>query len=196
MKERKASVTRDTRETQISLTLNLDGTGKADIDTGVGFFNHMLEGFARHGLFDLSVHVSGDLQVDDHHTIEDTGIVLGEAIRQAAGDKKGIRRFGSSILPMDETLVLTAIDLSGRPYFSYDAVFSADRIGDMSTQMVREFFYAVTYTAEMNLHMKVLDGMNDHHKAEALFKSFAKSLDQAVSIDPRIQDVLSTKGTL
>lgn len=196
MEGRTASVTRNTRETQISLTLSLDGTGKAEIDTGVGFFDHMLDGFARHGLFDLQVKVTGDLRVDDHHTIEDTGIVLGQAILKAAGDKKGIRRFGSCILPMDETLVLTAIDLSGRPYFSYDASFASDRIGDMSTQMVREFFYALSYSAQMNLHMKVLDGMNDHHKAEALFKSFAKSLDQAVSLDPRIQDVLSTKGTL
>lgn len=196
MEGRKASVTRNTRETQISLTIDLDGTGKADIDTGVGFFDHMLDGFARHGLFDLKVKVTGDLRVDDHHTIEDTGIVLGQAILKAVGDKKGIRRFGSSILPMDETLVLTAIDLSGRPYFVWDASFDSDRIGDMSTQMVREFFYAVSYSAEMNLHMKILDGLNDHHKAEALFKSFAKSLDQAVSLDPRIQDVLSTKGTL
>jgi imidazoleglycerol-phosphate dehydratase len=194
--ERKATVNRNTRETQISLTLNLDGTGKYDISTGVGFFDHMLAGFARHGLFDLNVKVTGDLDVDDHHTIEDTGIVLGQAIHDAVGDKKGIRRFGSCILPMDDTLVLTAIDLSGRPWFGFDAAFDADQIGDMSTQMVREFFYAVSYSAEMNLHMKVLDGINDHHKAEALFKSFAKSLDQAVSIDPRITDVLSTKGSL
>lgn len=196
MEERIAEVTRNTKETKISLTLNLDGTGKYDIHTGVGFFDHMLAGFARHGLFDLTLRTDGDLEVDDHHTIEDTGIVLGRAIRQAVGDKKGIRRFGSCILPMDETLVLTAIDLSGRPYFCYDAEFAADSIGGMNTQMVREFFYAISYSAEMNLHMKVLDGMNDHHKAEALFKSFAKSLDQAVSVDPRIQDVLSTKGSL
>ncbi|MGN0363210.1 MAG: imidazoleglycerol-phosphate dehydratase HisB [Bilifractor sp.] len=193
---RTATVTRNTKETQISLTLNLDGTGKTDLHTGVGFFDHMLDGFARHGLFDLSVQVNGDLQVDDHHTIEDTGIVLGTAIRQAVGEKKGIRRFGSSILPMDETLVLTAIDLSGRPYFVYDAAFTGDRMGDMSTQMVREFFYAISYSAEMNLHMKVMYGENDHHKAEALFKSFGKSLDQAVSRDSRIADVLSTKGSL
>ncbi|MCC6093763.1 MAG: imidazoleglycerol-phosphate dehydratase HisB [Eubacterium sp.] len=193
---RTATVTRNTKETQITLTLNLDGTGKTDLHTGVGFFDHMLDGFARHGLFDLSVNVHGDLQVDDHHTIEDTGIVLGTAIRQALGEKKGIRRFGSSVLPMDETLVLTAIDLSGRPYFVYDAAFTGDRMGDMSTQMVREFFYAISYSAEMNLHMKVMYGENDHHKAEALFKSFGKSLDQAVSPDARIHDVLSTKGSL
>ncbi|MCI6638875.1 MAG: imidazoleglycerol-phosphate dehydratase HisB [Bilifractor sp.] len=194
--DRTATVTRNTRETKISLTLNLDGSGKTDIHTGVGFFDHMLDGFARHGLFDLTVRVDGDLHVDDHHTIEDTGIVLGTAIRQAAGDKKGIRRFGSSILPMDETLVLTAVDLSGRPYFVYDADFTSDRMGDMSTQMVREFFYAISYSAEINLHMKVMYGENDHHKTEALFKSFGKSLDQATSMDPRITDVLSTKGSL
>ncbi|MGN8738743.1 imidazoleglycerol-phosphate dehydratase HisB [Bilifractor sp. HCP3S3_D3] len=193
---RTATVTRNTKETQITVTINLDGTGKTDLDTGVGFFNHMLDGFARHGLFDLTIHVNGDLNVDDHHTIEDTGIVLGTAIRQACGEKKGIRRFGSCILPMDETLVLTAIDLSGRPYFVYDADFTTDRMGDMSTQMVREFFYAISYSAEMNLHMKVMYGENDHHKAEALFKSFAKSLDQATSPDSRITDVLSTKGSL
>ncbi|MGI6055454.1 MAG: imidazoleglycerol-phosphate dehydratase HisB [Bilifractor sp.] len=193
---RTATVTRNTRETQITLTLDLDGTGKTDISTGVGFFDHMLDGFARHGLFDLSVHVDGDLSVDDHHTIEDTGIVLGTAIRRAAGDKKGIRRFGSSILPMDETLVMTAVDLSGRPYFVYDADFASDRMGGMSTQMVREFFYAISYSAEINLHMKVMYGENDHHKTEALFKSFGKSLDQATSLDPRITDVLSTKGSL
>ncbi|MGN0433575.1 MAG: imidazoleglycerol-phosphate dehydratase HisB [Bilifractor sp.] len=193
---RTATVKRNTKETQITVTINLDGTGKTDLDTGVGFFNHMLDGFARHGLFDLTIHVKGDLNVDDHHTIEDTGIVLGTAIRQACGEKKGIRRFGSCILPMDETLVLTAIDLSGRPYFVYDADFTTDRMGDMSTQMVREFFYAISYSAEMNLHMKVMYGENDHHKAEALFKSFAKSLDQATSPDSRITDVLSTKGSL
>ena len=193
---RTATVKRNTKETQITVTINLDGTGKTDLDTGVGFFNHMLDGFARHGLFDLTIHVKGDLNVDDHHPIEDTGIVLGTAIRQACGDKKGLRRFGSCILPMDETLVLTAIDLSGRPYFVYDADFTTDRMGDMSTQMVREFFYAISYSAEMNLHMKVMYGENDHHKAEALFKSFAKSLDQATSPDSRITDVLSTKGSL
>ena len=196
MNERTASVTRVTRETDIELSINLDGTGKADIDTGIGFFDHMLDSFARHGLFDLTVKVKGDLNVDDHHTIEDTGIVLGTAIREAVGDKKGIRRYGSCMLPMDETLVLSAIDLSGRPYLVFNADFSTDRMGDMGTQMVHEFFYAVSYSAAMNLHLKVLDGFNDHHKAEALFKAFAKALDQAVQYDPRITDVLSTKGSL
>ena len=193
---RTATICRKTNETDIQVELNLDGTGAYEIDTGVGFFDHMLAGFARHGLFDLKVTVQGDLAVDDHHTIEDTGIVLGQAIKEAVGDKKGIRRYGSSILPMDETLVLTACDLCGRPYFMFSGNFYTEKMGDMSTEMVREFFYAVSYSAEMNLHMKILDGMNDHHKAEALFKSFAKTLDMATSYDERIADVLSTKGTL
>ncbi len=193
---RKASIERNTKETEIKLNLNLDGTGYSDIETGVGFFNHMLDGFTRHGLFDLSVRVHGDQEVDDHHTIEDTGIVLGTAIKEAVGDKKGIRRYGSCILPMDEALVLCAVDLSGRPYFSWDAEFTSEKIGDMSTEMVKEFFYAISYTSGMNLHIKVLTGGNSHHVAEAMFKSFAKALDQAVSFDPRITDVLSTKGSL
>ena len=187
---------RNTKETQIQMKLNLDGTGVSDISTGIGFFDHMLEGFTRPGLFDLQLRVQGDLQVDDHHTIEDTGIVLGSVIREAVGDKKGIRRYGSFILPMDETLVLCAVDLCGRPYFSWDAQFPTEKIGGMSTEMVREFFYAVSYSAQMNLHIKVLTPGNSHHMAEAMFKSFAKALDMAVSFDPRITDVLSTKGSL
>lgn len=193
---REAQVTRNTKETQISLKLGLDESGKSSLDTGVGFFDHMLDGFTRHGLFDLNVKVKGDLQVDDHHTIEDTGIVLGTALKEAIGDKKGIKRYGSCILPMDESLVLCAIDLSGRPYFAWDAEFTADRIGDMSTEMVKEFFYAISYSCGMNLHIKVLSGGNNHHVAEAMFKSFAKALDAATSYDPRITDVLSTKGSL
>lgn len=191
-----AALTRKTNETDISLSLNLDGSGKQNIHTGVGFFDHMLSGFTRHGFFDLDVNVKGDLDVDCHHTIEDTGIVLGNAIREAVGDKKGIKRFGSMILPMDETLVLCAIDLSGRPYFSFGAEFTTDRVGDMDTEMVREFFYAISYAAGMNLHMKVLSGTNNHHIIEALFKAFGKALDDAVSYDPRITDILSTKGSL
>lgn len=193
---REASVERITKETEIKLKINLDGTGYSDIATGVGFFDHMLDGFTRHGLFDLCVRVHGDTQVDDHHTIEDTGIVLGTALKEALGDKKGIRRFGSCILPMDESLVLCAIDLSGRPYLSWEAEFTTDKIGDMSTEMVKEFFYAISYTCGMNLHMKVLTPGNNHHMAEAMFKSFAKALDEAVTFDPRITDVLSTKGSL
>ncbi len=193
---REATIERITKETEIRLRLNLDGSGKGEIATGIGFFDHMLDGFSRHGLFDLSLNVKGDLEVDDHHTIEDTGIVLGTAIREAVGDKKGIRRYGSCILPMDESLVLCAVDLSGRPYFSFDGAFTREKIGDMATEMVREFFYAVSYTAAMNLHIKVLTPGNNHHMAEAMFKSFSKALDMAVSYDPRITDVLSTKGSL
>lgn len=193
---REASIERNTKETEIKLKLCLDGSGYSDIETGVGFFDHMLDGFTRHGFFDLCVRVHGDLDVDDHHTIEDTGIVLGTAIREAIGDRKGIRRYGSCILPMDECLVLCAIDLSGRPYFSWDAQFPTERIGSMAAEMVKEFFYAVSYAGAMNLHLKVLTPGNSHHMAEAMFKSFAKALDAAVSYDERIQDVLSTKGSL
>ena len=156
----------------------------------------MLDGFARHGLFDLSVKCDGDLQVDDHHTIEDTGIVLGQAIAKAVGDKRGIARYGSRILPMDEALVLCALDLCGRPSFSFDAPFQGEKMGQMSTQMVREFFYAVSYSAMMNLHLKVLTPGNDHHMCEALFKAFGKALDMATQFDARITDVLSTKGVI
>lgn len=193
---RTSSMERNTNETKIRLDLNIDGTGVADIASGVGFFDHMMNGFARHGLFDVKLKVDGDLEVDCHHTIEDTGIVLGEAIRTAVGDKKGIRRYGSCILPMDEALVLCAVDLSGRPYLVFDAAFTADRCGDMDTEMAREFFYAVSYAGMMNLHIKVLYGSNNHHIMEAMFKAFAKALDQATMYDERITDVLSTKGTL
>ena len=189
---RTATVERSTKETTISIRLDLDGRGNADIDTGIGFFDHMLDGFARHGLFDLEVSVDGDLEVDCHHTVEDTGIVLGRAIKEAVGDKKGIKRFGSCILPMDEALVLCAVDLSGRPYYVSDAEFTVASIGDFDTEMVREFFYAISYSAEMNLHFKVLSGSNNHHICEAMFKAFAKALDAAVTEDPRITDVLST----
>ena len=193
---REATVERNTKETKIAIKLNLDGTGKSSLDTGVGFFDHMLDGFTRHGLFDLDIKVKGDLQVDDHHTIEDTGIVLGNAIKKAVGDKKGIKRFGSCTLPMDETLVLCAVDLSGRPYLSFDAEFTTDRVGYMDTEMVKEFFYAISYSAGMNLHLKVITGGNNHHMIEAMFKAFAKALDEATIIDPRITDILSTKGSL
>lgn len=193
---RKANVTRNTNETNIQLTLNLDGTGQADIHTGIGFFDHMLHGFARHGLFDLSVAVEGDLEVDTHHTIEDTGIVLGKAIKESLGDKKGIVRYGSKILPMDEALILCALDLCGRPYLVYDLELDRERVGDLETEMVREFFYAVSCAAEMNLHVKEFSGINNHHIIEAAFKAFAKALDEATRYDERITDVLSTKGSL
>ena len=196
MQNRIGSCKRKTKETDIELTINLDGQGKNQIDTGIPFFDHMLDGFARHGLFDLKVNVAGDLAVDCHHTIEDTGIVLGNAIKEAVGDKKGIRRYGSCILPMDETLVLCAVDLSGRPYLVFDGEFTTDRVGYMDTEMVKEFFYAISYTAGMNLHIRVLSGGNNHHMIEAMFKAFAKALDQATVIDARITDILSTQGSL
>lgn len=193
---RTATINRITKETDISVTLNLDGSGRADISTGIGFFDHMLEGFARHGFFDLSCKVKGDLHVDGHHTVEDTGIVLGQAIASAAGDKKGIRRYGSFILPMDDALVLCAVDLCGRPYLNFDGSFPVERVGELDTELVREFFYAVSYSAGMNLHIKLLDGVNAHHMIEAMFKAFAKALDMATGFDSRVTDVLSTKGSL
>ena len=193
---RSASIERNTSETNIKLSIDLDGNGKGEIHTGIGFFDHMLNALARHGFFDLSVKVEGDLYVDCHHTIEDVGIVLGEAIKQAVGDKKGIKRYGSFMLPMDETLMLCAVDLSGRPYFVMDCDFTVDRVGEFDTEMVKEFFYAVSYSSAMNLHLKKIHGENNHHIIEAAFKAFAKALDEATSFDPRITDVLSTKGAL
>lgn len=193
---REASFSRTTKETDISLRLELDGCGNSDIDTGIGFFDHMLEGFARHGFFDLDVKATGDLMVDCHHTVEDIGIVLGSAIKKALGDKKGVRRFGSCILPMDETLVLCAVDLSGRPYLVFDGEFTTDHVGYLDTEMVREFFYAISYSAGMNLHIKVLSGSNNHHIIEGIFKAFARALDEATGIDVRITGILSTKGSL
>lgn len=194
--ERTATVTRDTKETQIRMTLNLDGSGKADISTGIGFFDHMLNSFARHGMFDLTLSVEGDLEVDTHHTIEDTGIVLGRAVKEAVGNKTGMLRYGSALLPMDEALILCALDLCGRPYLVYDLRLDRERVGDLETEMVREFFYAVSYGAEMNLHLKQLDGSNNHHIIEGAFKAFAKALDMATGLDARITGVLSTKGSL
>ena len=194
--ERIATIERVTKETDIGLTLNLDGNGTFQIDTGIGFFDHMLSGFAKHGFFNLDVKVKGDLIVDCHHTIEDTGIVLGEAIRKAVDDKAGIKRYGHFILPMDETLVLCAVDLCGRPYLNFDVDFTTERIGYMDTEMAKEFFYAVSYGAGMNLHIKKLYGTNNHHIMEAVFKAFGKALDMAVSYDERIVGVLSTKGTI
>lgn len=193
---RTATIERNTKETTITLTLNLDGTGRSDVHTGVGFFDHMLDGFARHGLFDLTVRAEGDLDVDTHHSIEDTGIVLGTAIREAVGDKKGIVRFGTKILPMDDALILCALDLSGRPYLAYEMNLDREKVGELETEMVREFFYAVSYSAQMNLHLKQISGFNNHHLIEAAFKAFAKALCEATRTDPRIAGVLSTKGTL
>lgn len=196
MSERVSKLTRKTKETDITVCFQVDGTGQSGINTGIGFFDHMLEGFAKHGFFDLDVNIEGDLAVDCHHTIEDCGIVLGNAIKKAIGDKKGIKRYGSCILPMDEVLVLCAVDLSGRPYLQFDAEFTTDRVGYMDTETVKEFFYAISYSAGMNLHIKVLTSGNNHHMIEAIFKSFARALDEATTLDPRITDILSTKGSL
>lgn len=191
-----AEISRKTLETNIRMSFAIDGSGKNNIHTGIGFFDHMLQGFTRHGLFDMDLMVKGDLNVDMHHTVEDTGIVLGNAIMNALGDKSGITRYGSMILPMDETLMLCAIDLCNRPYFSFECDFQTEKIGDFETELIREFFYAVSYSAKMNLHIKQLSGSNSHHVAEAMFKAFAKALDQATQKDERIKEVLSTKGTL
>ena len=193
---RMAKVNRKTGETDIEIILELDGKGDSSVNTGIGFFDHMLTSFARHGLFDLQVKVKGDLNVDCHHTVEDTGIVLGEAIKQALGDKKSIKRYGSFMLPMDETLMMCAIDLSGRPYFVYDADITAPMVGDFDTETVREFFYAISYSAGMNLHIKEMYGTNAHHVIEAMFKAFARALDEAVSLDSRVTGLPSTKGAL
>ena len=200
---RNAEIIRNTGETQIRIGLELDGKGTADLGegTGIGFFDHMLNAFARHGLFDLTVDEEGDLEVDGHHLVEDTGIVLGEAIRQAVADKSGICRYGYFVLPMDEALVLCAVDLCGRPYFVMDFEngrdgFQSPAVGEFDTQLVREFFYSVSYSAAMNLHFRILSGDNDHHIIEAMFKAFAKALDMATRKDPRIENVLSTKGCL
>ncbi len=191
-----ATVERKTKETDIAITLNLDGCGSSTIDTGIGFFDHMLEGFAKHGFFDLNCKITGDLQVDGHHTVEDAGIVLGQAINQAVADKKGIRRYGYFILPMDDALALCAVDLCGRPYLNFECEFTTPKVGYLDTELIKEFFYAVSYSAGMNLHIKMLSGSNNHHMIEAMFKAFAKALDQATGMDPRITDVLSTKGSL
>ena len=197
MADRTATVTRKTGETDITITINLDGTGESTVNTGIGFFDHMLKSFAKHGYFDLTCIVKGDLEVDCHHTIEDTGIVLGKAIKEAVGDKAGIKRYGSFIMPMDETLVLSAIDLSGRPYLSYDLNLTVPRVGNFDTEMTKEFFYAVSYAAEMNLHIKQISGSNNHHIIEATFKAFANALDIATQYDPRLAGrLLSTKGAL
>jgi imidazoleglycerol-phosphate dehydratase len=196
MAKRTSTVTRNTKETQIKMTLNIDGSGNSQIDTGIGFFDHMLEGFSKHGFFDLVLKVQGDLEVDCHHTIEDTGIALGTAIKEAIAEKEGIKRYGNFVLPMDETLVLCAIDLCGRPYLSFDYEFSKESIGYIDTEMIREFFYAISYATGMNLHIKVLSGTNTHHIIEAMFKAFAKALDEATMFDERIEGVLSTKGAL
>ena len=195
-KIRKADISRKTGETDIKISLNIDGTGKNSVNTGIGFFDHMLSAFAKHGLFDLKCLVNGDLNVDGHHSVEDTGIVLGTAIKKAVGDKKGINRYGYFVLPMDEVLVLCSIDLCDRPYLGFEYEYRVPMIGELDTELVKEFFYAVSYSAGMNLHIKVLSDGNAHHVTEAMFKAFSKALDMATLTDPRISGVLSTKGAL
>ena len=194
--DRIAEINRDTYETTIDLTLNIDGTGENNIDTGVGFFDHMITHISKHGFMDIDLKVRGDLDVDCHHTVEDTGIVMGKAIAKALGDKSGIKRFGQAIVPMDETLVLCAIDFSGRSYLNFDASFSVATLGIFDTEMIEEFFRALSDNCGMTLHIKVLDGKNNHHIAEGIFKAFGRAMDMATQFDDRINGVLSTKGML
>lgn len=196
MEQRIGTMNRSTSETKIDLTFNVDGSGQSQLDTGIGFFDHMLTHIAKHGFFDLNVACEGDTYIDSHHTIEDIGIVFGKCIREAIGDKVGIKRYGSCILPMDETLVLCALDISGRPYLNFDVTLTVDQLGTMASEMVKEFFMAVAVHAGMNLHIKLLDGANNHHIVEGIFKAFGNALDIATQIDPRIVGTRSTKGML
>ncbi len=201
---RKSSQERNTKETQIKMTLNLDGTGIGNISSGIGFFDHMLNSFAKHGNFDLDLDCKGDLNVDCHHTVEDIGIVLGTCFKEAMGNKEGINRYASFVMPMDDALVLCAVDFSGRPYFNFSYDFKEERVsdfdvytvGDFETETLREFLYSVSYTAGMNLHIKVLDGSNTHHIIEAIFKAMANAMRIAASKNPDREGILSTKGAL
>ena len=193
---RTATVTRGTAETDIRVTFNLDGRGHYEIETGVPFLNHMLEIFARHGFFDLSVRARGDVEVDDHHTVEDVGLCLGQGFREALGDKAGIRRFGEATVPLDEALVTTVVDLSGRPFFVYDVRIEQAKIGLFDVELIHDFLLAFTNQAALNLHVRMASGRNPHHVVEAVFKSLARALDFATQRDPRLSGVLSTKGSL
>ena len=194
--KREATISRNTNETKISMTLNIDGSGEFKGTTGIGFFDHMLNLFTKHGLLDLEVNCEGDLFVDCHHTVEDVGIVLGLCIKEALKDKAGIKRYGTSYLPMDETLAMVSLDLSGRAFLVFDAEFTMPMVGELQTEMVEEFFRAVAFNAGITLHGKVLYGKNNHHMIEALFKGFARALAEATTIDPRIKGVMSTKGSI
>jgi imidazoleglycerol-phosphate dehydratase len=195
-RERSARVARKTKETDIVVELGVDGAGKSSIDTGVPFFNHMLDSFARHGFFDLTVRAQGDLDVDQHHTVEDVGLALGQALREALGDKAGIRRFGEAACPLDEALVRVTVDLSGRPFFVYEVTLTQDRVGTFDTELVHDFLLALTNQLGMNLHVDMVRGRNPHHIIEATFKALARAMDSATQIDPRVEGVLSTKGAL
>lgn len=191
---RKSSLQRTSSETNIDVSVNVDGLGESKIDTGVGFFDHMLTHLSKYSFIDMNVQATGDIHIDSHHTVEDVGIVLGDCIDKALGDKVGIKRYGFTGVPMDETFVLVSIDLSGRPYLSFNAPFTTDRLGTMDTEMVEEFFRALSVRMKMNIHIEVVHGKNNHHIAEGIFKAFGKALDEAKTIDPRITGVLSTKG--
>ena len=193
---RTASVSRSTAETEISVALNLDGSGSFVADMPIGFFKHMLSQVARHGFFDLKLNVSGDMEIDGHHTVEDIGIVLGQALNQALEDKKGIRRYGSATVPMDDVLAMCTVDLSGRPYLHFDAKFTTAQLGEMDTELIKEFFQALCVHGGLNLHIKIFHGENNHHMSEAIFKAFGRALSKAVSLDKRVVGVLSTKGSI
>ena len=193
---RSAKVERKTKETEISVELDLDGKGNPEVQTGIPFLNHMIEIFTRHGLFDLKVKARGDVEVDYHHTVEDVGLALGQAFKQALGDKQGIRRFGEASVPLDETLARVVVDLSGRPYLAYNVKIRSGRVGDFDTDLPHEFFQAFANQLGMNLHINVTQGENPHHIIEACFKALARAMEGATRIDPRIQGVLSTKGSL
>ncbi len=193
---RKAELQRKTTETDIWLSVNLDGEGTYQIATGVPFLNHMLELFSRHGFFDLTVRATGDVEIDDHHTVEDVGLALGQAFREALGDKKGIRRFGEATVPLDEALVSCVVDLSGRPFLAYNLPIKQEKVGNFATELIHDFFLAFTNQLGMNLHFNLIQGRNPHHIIEAAFKAFARALSNAVQHDPRVKGVLSTKGSL
>jgi len=195
-RQRRAELERKTRETAVAITLDLDGSGRAEINTGVPFLDHMLDSFARHGFFDLKVQAAGDIEIDDHHTVEDVGIVLGRAFKQALGDRSGIKRFGSATVPLDEALCTTVVDISGRSYLAYNVKIKQERVGRFQTELVHDFLKAFSDETQMNLHVTMHSGRNPHHIIETIFKSLAKAMDQATAVEPRVQGVLSTKGTL
>ena len=196
MTERSASINRSTRETQISLSLHLDGTGKSTISTPIGFLSHMLELFSKHSLCDIEINAQGDTDVDFHHTVEDIGIVLGEAITKALGDKRSIKRYGFASIPMDEALTQTSIDLGGRPFLAFNCTIPQPKVGEFDTELARDFFQAVSNSASMNIHIHSSGGLNSHHIIESVFKSFARAIRDAIRIDPRETDIPSTKGIL
>ncbi len=194
--KRKASLSRETRETQISCSVNLDGTGKYDVSTGINFFNHMLELFSKHSLIDMTLKAKGDVDVDDHHTVEDVAIVIGKCIDKALGEKGGINRYGTAHVPMDDSLARCVVDLSGRGHFVFHAEFSRPRVNDLSTEMIEHFFKSISENLKANVHIELLYGKNNHHRSEAIFKAFALALREAVSLNSRIVGVQSTKGKL